>query len=515
MGTRWGRIKESVIFIFFIGLFAIVQIHKGQPINFDVFNYHYYNGFAFLHGRFGADIAVANIQSYFNPLLDSLIYFLDQHCSARTVAYILGGLCGLNGYFLYKIVNHFFVDAEHKTYKVILSLVIGLTGATALGQVGNPMNDSQSAIPIMLGLFLLVKNQGRSCIWGAFWLGVGVALKLTNAIYLLAAFIAFVLTLESKKLFLKQVSIFILSSIVGFMVFDGYFAWQLYVTFGNPFFPLFNNIFHSPYYSFTTFKDPRFGVHEWYQLFTFPFLLMKKGDLFSELHCRDWRLGIFFILLIFTALKWMRQGNQLFAFLTLFLVCSYALWAVQFGIYRYAIPLQLVSGPLIIYMGYLLVKNPKLQIFLAFAITVVLVTTTIHPNFYYQKDFNHRYLSLNAGALPHNALILITTGGAESFVIPFFPPEDRFLGLDFSSQLNQKIIYPIIRQSALPLYVVFNPGDEVPPAPALYPVAALTELKEINLAPDWSKCRKLHPDIDKFYINNVTLCPLDKLNAQK
>ena len=38
-----GKVKETLIFIFFIVLFAIVQIHRGQPINSDVFNYHYYN----------------------------------------------------------------------------------------------------------------------------------------------------------------------------------------------------------------------------------------------------------------------------------------------------------------------------------------------------------------------------------------------------------------------------------------------------------------------------------------
>ncbi len=499
---------------FFIFLFAVVRISKGQPIDFDLFHYHYYDGFAFWQHRFGQDWVPAGIQTYFNPLLDALNYALYQHFSTRTVACILGGLCGLNAYFLYKICALIFAESVHRGYKIILALVIGLTGATALGQIGNPMNDSQSIIPVMLGLFLLMRQGVFARSAGAFFLGMGMALKLTNGPYFLAALIAFVLAETQQKNWVWALR-FVCFGLLGFLVFDGYFAYQLYHTFGDPIFPYFNNVFHSPYYGLETVKDSRFGVQAWYQVFTFPFLLMKKSDLFSELHCRDWRLGLFFILLLLNVLKW-KSLNRHFAFFTLFLVIAYVLWAVQFGIYRYAIPLQLVSGPLMVGLVYHFFKNKKWAAGWSFVLTVLAVTTTIHPYFYYQKQFDQHYVTLNAGPLPHHALILITPPeSAQSFVIPFFPADDRFIGINFSSQINQRMLFPLIRQSALPLYALFNPGDLIPPAPSLYPVEALTMLQSLGLSPDWGHCQRLNPSVDIFFIKNISLCPLVRHDVEK
>jgi len=50
----------------------------GQDRNFDLANYHLYNGFSFLNNKLSIDIAAAGVQTYLNPLLDVFFYYLKH-----------------------------------------------------------------------------------------------------------------------------------------------------------------------------------------------------------------------------------------------------------------------------------------------------------------------------------------------------------------------------------------------------------------------------------------------------
>ena len=45
-----------------------------QDANWDLQNYHFYNAWAFVHGRLGWDLAPAQLQTFHNPLLDLPFY---------------------------------------------------------------------------------------------------------------------------------------------------------------------------------------------------------------------------------------------------------------------------------------------------------------------------------------------------------------------------------------------------------------------------------------------------------
>jgi hypothetical protein len=47
-----------------------------QDSNGDLQNYHFYNGWAFVHGRLGWDLAPAQLQTFHNPLLDLPFYWM-------------------------------------------------------------------------------------------------------------------------------------------------------------------------------------------------------------------------------------------------------------------------------------------------------------------------------------------------------------------------------------------------------------------------------------------------------
>ena len=64
---------------FLAGLLGVVL---GQDVNWDLRNYHWYNAYAFLNGRYdGGDFMPSQTQFFFNPLLDVPFYLLATHAA--------------------------------------------------------------------------------------------------------------------------------------------------------------------------------------------------------------------------------------------------------------------------------------------------------------------------------------------------------------------------------------------------------------------------------------------------
>src|SRR5690606_8703572 len=66
-GTRRGRLLATLVMAV---LCALLSLLRGQDANWDLRNYHLHNAWSWLHGRFALDLAPAQLQSYFIPLLD-------------------------------------------------------------------------------------------------------------------------------------------------------------------------------------------------------------------------------------------------------------------------------------------------------------------------------------------------------------------------------------------------------------------------------------------------------------
>ena len=71
------------------GLTLLAVLHLGQDRNWDLANYHLYNPHALLGGRYGFDIAPAQLQTWHNPMLDVPLYLLmkaDMPCSPTSLS---------------------------------------------------------------------------------------------------------------------------------------------------------------------------------------------------------------------------------------------------------------------------------------------------------------------------------------------------------------------------------------------------------------------------------------------
>src|SRR5262249_27889173 len=136
----------------------------------------------------------------------------------------------------------------------------------------------------------------------------------------------------------------------------------------NPVFPLLNDIFQSPYYEARSLSDNRFLPRDFLQIIAYPFYWAKTNNyVVSELTFRDWRGAIAYIAiaiswpaLIVRSVRGVRRDavaeTKGLSLIFLFVVTSFAVWELSFGIYRYAVSLEMLTG--IVTMGALIQLLP-------------------------------------------------------------------------------------------------------------------------------------------------------------
>src|SRR6266851_7095367 len=98
-----------------------------QDVNWDLQNYHFYNAWAFVHGRLGWDLAPAQLQTFHNPLLDLPFYgMVAADWRPRLIGFVMALPAGIGAFFLARIVLLLFRDlpASERWAYSILSLMI-------------------------------------------------------------------------------------------------------------------------------------------------------------------------------------------------------------------------------------------------------------------------------------------------------------------------------------------------------------------------------------------------------
>jgi hypothetical protein len=230
---------------------------------------------------------------------------------------------------------------------------------------------------------------------------------------------------------------------LGFVALAGYHLLALWNAFGNPFFPYLNQIFQSPYFEPTAIWDPRFIPDSFGKLMTFPFYWAKTNSyVVSEPTFRDWRAAIAYVAMVIGVLGlaggWLRKRPRLHEVLAqtpglglvfTFVVVSYFSWALEFGYYRYAIPLEMLTG--VVTMGALiwLVDDRRLRMVGAVAVLAIALTTTIYLD-WGRRPYTDKYVEVQVPALPPRSIVLIATWDPVAYFIPFAEPTAQYLGIE-------------------------------------------------------------------------------------
>ncbi len=422
---------------------SALALAGGRQRNADLLNYHFYNGYAFLEGRLDQDIAPAGPYTYLNPLLDVAHYLGYRHLPPIVFVTLLGAVQGLNIVLVWAIARR--VLGEHAPWLPVLAAVLAATGQNAVSLLATPFGDNTLSIPALAALLVLLSAEPpgprrlltAGAVGGA---AVGVKLTLAAPHVGLAALAGWASWRQRQP---RLVFVFVLGSLAGWGLTNGWWALEMWRRFGNPLFPFANNVFRSPFASPTWMRDPRWGAQEALDWLRPPVdAAFGIGHRLGEMRVQDPRLLLVFLALLLW-LVWRRRGTGTLATasrapwssvreLAVYWLAAYGAWLAAFHYYRYAAVLEFLAPALA--LGLLAEVWPRRVVVLAPALAlVVLLTTSVR---YWAPDrgwcpqwFNPR---LPASAHDPDQLILLPNP-TTSFAAAFFPPGTTFVDIAYGA----------------------------------------------------------------------------------
>jgi hypothetical protein len=446
---RRGRTLAFGLMVLGPLLYGLLALALGQDANWDFRNYHWYNAYAALNGRMDTlDLLPSQTPFFYNPALDIPFYLLATHLPARGVAFLLGVVQGLN-FPLLMMLAHAVLIVPGTVKKVVLSALIaglGVLGGGGIAQIGTTFYDNVTSLGLFLSLLLVLRRfdvlfEGsfKRAAWIALGAGVPaglvVGLKLPCAVFAagLCAAPLFVTGTLARRVALGF--FFGLGVLAGVAVTLG--PWMVFLDahFQNPLFPYFNNFFHSPLAAATSARDTQFVPLTWHDRLLFPLLFARVPFRVGEIPWTDIRLPLLYLLLPFALVCRLAFGRSRSLhdkitlplpgrFLIGTVVVAYGLWLFGFAIYRYALPLEMLTPLVIVVATGLLPLRLGTRALVA-AFLLIAVAGTIVPGNWTRRDtWLPSFQEVHLPPLPNDPALMILMAGFEPYahLVPALPP---------------------------------------------------------------------------------------------
>ena len=394
---------------------GVAALLSGFALDWDLLNYHLYNPHALVTGRHAVDMAPAQQQTFLNPALYLPIYFLFQHGGNLAMVFVIAAIQGGQLLLLIRILEEL-TGLQLRQRRVLYAVaVLGLTGPIFLSQLGGSQGDTLLSAFVLAGLLTLLRDMRRSDASASFraglisglLLGMACGLKLTFAVYALGLALACLACFPGSRRW-RIVSGLAIGGLLGVLLTAGAWFLHLWLTWGNPLFPYFNDFFASPWIDQSSYRDPRFlprTIAEW--LFYPGFWLVDPGRVW-ELEFRDLRVplavAIAFLAPLF-AWRRMRIGAPSLGLAWLFTAFSYVIWLWLFSIYRYLSVLELLAPLLVFATLFLYLRSNRSVILITLGLIATQVFVT-HERFPASWEFEPETATALSG-LPANAMVLI------------------------------------------------------------------------------------------------------------
>lgn len=435
-----------LLFLLFSVLGGVVSLHLGKDWNWDLLNYHYYDAWALIHHRWNVDLFPAQSQTFFNPAIDLPFYFLANSSLPAAIVVFLAGLpAGFAGYLLWRLIcdTDWGVGAHPGPADWALRAgiwLLGMTGAAGLPQIGSTTGEWPVSLLSLAGVAaVFMWHQGkldakRAMAMAGAAAGAAVALKLTAGVPVLAISIALPVVLIGQpwRKAAAMYCIYAISALVVFALIGGPWMWKLYRDFGNPLFPYFNGIFHSPWIANESARDMRFVSESFASTVSFPFLsAVVPNELRSEVLLRDPRLLLGVVSALWLVAQWIVRGlagkisgaTRWAGFLGLAYLIMYLIGIRFFGIYRYMIMSELL-GAVVLLMAVKPWLNrapwiPRIAIIVAFLLVVRFLT--LLPDWGRAEANGQPYFGNRLPELPAQSLVVAVTGDPISYLVPQWP----------------------------------------------------------------------------------------------
>lgn len=444
--------------------FAFVYL-RGQDLNWDLLNYHFYTGYALLNGRYAGDIAAAGLQSFLHPATNVFAYlslrYLPFPFSAWSI--LLVQLTCLPAVVLIAREVGKGLGYERVSVSQGLAVLLCLFSPLWWSELGTTFFSSWIAPILLWGCYLLVRSFSVSQVYRRLLLagaltGFACGLKLTNAPFALASFCVLLLLYNGNiGPYLRKIAVFIAGGLLGFALTAWWYGY-LWMEWKSPLFPLYNAIFASPYYDLHNYRDIRwkfFSFKEfWSYLYQSAFGTVKT----SEILFADIRILLISVLIPIAMLRRpaVKQTKSITAVL-LFVGVSFVLWATLFAYQRYLIPLELLLG----LVAWILIS--RIFVRESFRVAALVCLVALSAATIKVPDWGHGMIDVSADK-PFSLVIpehLVSTparylvvGAPVSYLLPYLNANSVFYGLNFSRQSKRLIGRKLLEPSPLPIRVI-------------------------------------------------------------
>lgn len=434
----------------------------GRDLNWDFLNYHFYGASLLVEGRLEQDYFAASLQSYLNPVAYVPQYLMIQAgWHSAWIGVVLAAVHALNLVFAALIARCVLPSPSDRTVTVVmLAVVLAFLAPLFLTTTGTSFSDPTTSVAVLAALWLLLdgapgRPTARACALAGLLLGAATGLKLTNAVLAVGLTLPFAISwlyLDWRNGARATAGLF-LAGVAGLALAHGHWSFELWRTFGNPFFPLFNGVFASPDFPAITFRDERFVASGPGALLALPFEMLRPVSwLYAENVAVDARFAVLASLVVLVGTRalfarlWFSPrpparlertdpgpARHRLLLLSVAFLAAYFLWGLSSKIGRYALPLWLLLGPLVMAWAALLLCRQHHLLFFGCLLVVVqagVLWMAGNPR-WSPSHWAPSWLEVSVPpSLSQRPSSLMTMGTQSySFVVPFLHPETRVVNL--------------------------------------------------------------------------------------
>jgi hypothetical protein len=436
-------------------------------------------------------------------------------------------------------------DGRTQLFVGICSVALAFMNPILMQQIGSCFADITTA-ELGLGGWLLLASAVRiprisRVIYAGLILGVASALKLSNALSAVSAFAMLAMLPLDWRGKIRHGFLYGISLGIGFTVVAAPWAYRLAKQFGNPLFPMFNNVFRSP--EFTTesmgsayrFIPESIGEALWR-----PFAMIDPVRMVhEELSAPDPRYAILVTLVILCLMRWgwgrfgraspqasnikSNESTRILAALGCGLAVNWILWLHVSGNSRYVLTMACVAAVVITGMLFRLFEPwPKVRNYLL-AIIFVVQAVQLYMGAEYRWNgvpWGGQWFDVSVpGRLKTESSLYLTLGTeSNSFLAPFLAMGSGFINVSGSYTLdpegaNGARVRELIQRFEPNLRVAFlthKPYENPQRWPLLQSV-----LQWYGLRADLSDCATitvhgLPPDLEIRYQGSLPLEPQNR-----
>lgn len=425
---------------------ALLSLGLGQDANWDLRNYHLYIGDAWVNQRLGVDLAPAQMQSYFSPLLDVLHAGLMLRLPGPLVGALLGALHALVFIPVAAVAWRVLSNHPRRAQWAPLLALAGMCSAVFLSELGGTMGDTASAIPVLGAVATLLWAQARArngARVGRVWvmvgalIGLAVSLKLTNALYALA--VAPALLCDGGRGRSRVIALGTVSSTALLVValVAGPWYWQVWHHLGNPLFPQFNGIFQSPLAAPVSIADVRWLPRNLGEQLIWPLLFTFKPQRIGDLGLVQAAWAVLYVVVVIAVgrsvlRRPVRAGelDRSGVVLLVFFGVAYVLWQAIFSIHRYLVVLELLA-PLVLWIVCRRAFAARPERKAAWLIGLCALVAVVG-----WKDWGHESWARDSFRVEQPELgdaaaatVLLVGDEPQSWRVPLLPQQARYIGV--------------------------------------------------------------------------------------